>query len=569
MKKLILFLITFTTVALASSATKIYVCGEKITGTTSFSVGNGTVSYNNNTRTLTIYNVEYEKSGSSNNGISVDEVDGPLSIVLTGVNKFTIKGADTFLFKSKKKTTMTVQNGITSLYCESNDHAAIKLQDSDLAIEGLGTLKVYHNETSNSQRRAIKGGSGTENITFQIKNCFISSREECLYHLNSVTMNPTGDFVNGGYSYEYSGEIRFDTRDLYGSTKIASDVNHWYSGTGMKIFGVLYYDSSGSYDYSFTSNNLHNQSIDNLETLGNQYGVVVINDINAVAVFDLNSFPDAQFREYLYEQFPSRYIMQNDVDRCTFMNVGNRQISNLKGIEYFSKLKTLYCNDNLLTSLPTLPGALETLNCSNNKFTTLEIVGKSNLHNLVCSNNKSLTNLVCSQNALESLNLSSCTYLVELDCSQNNLSELSVQDCVLLAFLNCSENHIAAPAMASLINTLRTIPANSKGKLYVIGIADKQGNGNVITESQIRAANKKNWVAYQYIKARERWLEMGIGLQGDVNGDGKVNVSDVSALINMILGITPIDIVHGDVNGDGRVNVSDVSALINIILNIQ
>ena len=90
--------------------------------------------------------------------------------------------------------------------------------------------------------------------------------------------------------------------------------------------------------------------------------------------------------------------------------------------------------------------------------------------------------------------------------------------------------------MASLINTLRTIPANSKGKLYVRGTADKQGNGNVITESQIRAANKKNWVAYQYIKARERWLEMGIGLEGDVNSDNNVNVTDVTTLVNIILG---------------------------------
>jgi hypothetical protein len=56
---------------------------------------------------------------------------------------------------------------------------------------------------------------------------------------------------------------------------------------------------------------------------------------------------------------------------------------------------------------------------------------------------------------------------------------------------------------------------------------------------------------------------------GDVNGDGRVNVSDVSALINMILGITPMDQTAGDVNGDGRVNVSDVSALINIILGIS
>ena len=59
------------------------------------------------------------------------------------------------------------------------------------------------------------------------------------------------------------------------------------------------------------------------------------------------------------------------------------------------------------------------------------------------------------------------------------------------------------------------------------------------------------------------------GLKGDVNGDGRVNVSDVSALINMILGLTPMDQTLADVNGDGRVNVSDVSALINIILGIS
>ena len=65
------------------------------------------------------------------------------------------------------------------------------------------------------------------------------------------------------------------------------------------------------------------------------------------------------------------------------------------------------------------------------------------------------------------------------------------------------------------------------------------------------------------------FTEKPAGLLGDVNGDGRVNVSDVSTLINMILGITPTDKTRADVNGDGRVNVSDVTALINIILGIS
>ncbi len=62
-------------------------------------------------------------------------------------------------------------------------------------------------------------------------------------------------------------------------------------------------------------------------------------------------------------------------------------------------------------------------------------------------------------------------------------------------------------------------------------------------------------------------VEESVGVVGDVNGDGRVNVSDVSVLINMILGIVPTDQALADVNGDGRVNVSDVTALVNLILS--
>lgn len=55
------------------------------------------------------------------------------------------------------------------------------------------------------------------------------------------------------------------------------------------------------------------------------------------------------------------------------------------------------------------------------------------------------------------------------------------------------------------------------------------------------------------------------GLRGDVNGDGAVNVSDVTSLVSMILGNTPQNDV-ADVSGDGAVNVSDVTALVSIIL---
>jgi hypothetical protein len=56
---------------------------------------------------------------------------------------------------------------------------------------------------------------------------------------------------------------------------------------------------------------------------------------------------------------------------------------------------------------------------------------------------------------------------------------------------------------------------------------------------------------------------------GDANGDGEVNVNDVTVVINYILEKNPTPFVfdNADVNGDGGVTVLDVTAIINIILN--
>ena len=54
-------------------------------------------------------------------------------------------------------------------------------------------------------------------------------------------------------------------------------------------------------------------------------------------------------------------------------------------------------------------------------------------------------------------------------------------------------------------------------------------------------------------------------IQGDVNGDGSVNGTDLVALANIILG-KQSEMVAADVNGDGAVNGTDIVALCNIIL---
>ena len=57
------------------------------------------------------------------------------------------------------------------------------------------------------------------------------------------------------------------------------------------------------------------------------------------------------------------------------------------------------------------------------------------------------------------------------------------------------------------------------------------------------------------------------GTTGDLNGDGEVNIADVNAIINIILGGSDNSQGRSDVNEDGEVNIADANAIINIILS--
>ena len=63
-------------------------------------------------------------------------------------------------------------------------------------------------------------------------------------------------------------------------------------------------------------------------------------------------------------------------------------------------------------------------------------------------------------------------------------------------------------------------------------------------------------------------LSGSVAVPGDVNGDGDVTGSDVTALYNYILFGQETEVFNGDQNNDGDVTGSDVTAVYNIILGI-
>ena len=83
------------------------------------------------------------------------------------------------------------------------------------------------------------------------------------------------------------------------------------------------------------------------------------------------------------------------------------------------------------------------------------------------------------------------------------------------------------------------------------------------------AGSKKNNIYIDditfYYKGDDVPLNEFTDVQGDVDGDGEVDVTDVNFIINIVLGKNQ-SVDTADVNGDGKIDVTDVNNVINIIL---
>ncbi|MBR2593799.1 MAG: cell wall-binding repeat-containing protein, partial [Firmicutes bacterium] len=87
------------------------------------------------------------------------------------------------------------------------------------------------------------------------------------------------------------------------------------------------------------------------------------------------TFPDENFRNFVKKYYGAGGILtEAQIAEVTQMDVSNQNISDLRGIEYFTNLEELYCSSNQLTSL-NVSGCtgLEELYCSSNQLTTLDV----------------------------------------------------------------------------------------------------------------------------------------------------------------------------------------------------
>ena len=179
-----------------------------------------------------------------------------------------------------------------------------------------------------------------------------------------------------------------------------------------------------------------------------------------------------------------------DVSANTALTSLDFSHNNLAGFDLSANtaLTSLNCSHNPLVTFDVSENtALETLNCYNDQLTALDV-----------SQNTELTTLRCGNNNLTAIDVSKNTKLKKLECNNNKLTRLDVSQCANLHELYCQRNQIKDAAMDALVESLPALT----GDFFVISTEeDWPREQNVITTTQVAAANAKGWRTYSYVYA--------------------------------------------------------------------
>lgn len=210
--------------------------------------------------------------------------------------------------------------------------------------------------------------------------------------------------------------------------------------------------------------------------------------------------PDDNFEQELIAQgYDSgdldNFVLTANINTETLLDISNKGISDLTGIEGFVELIDLNCSTNDLQVLDVSSNTkLVTLNCSDNILPSLDVATNILLENLNCSSqrpyvdaddatnnytfsvlnitgNAALLTLNCANNTLTDLDVNTNTLLTDLDCSFNQIENLDVSNSLDLNNLNCNDNSLSALNLKNGANAgLITINATNNPDLFCIEV---------------------------------------------------------------------------------------------------
>ncbi len=158
-------------------------------------------------------------------------------------------------------------------------------------------------------------------------------------------------------------------------------------------------------------------------------------------------------------------------------------------------------------------------------------------------------------------------------------------------YLNVGDGYLYATSSGSnYMGTAdkETAGDNAKAKINTEEVVNEETQAKKLeTTIVFQGGNTRNDLRFNYNNGNPRFTcyasttpvakELSIyrkvtsDILGDVNGDGKINMMDVTAVINYILGKSPSPFIYENacMNDDPYINMQDVTAIINIILGIK
>ena len=177
-------------------------------------------------------------------------------------------------------------------------------------------------------------------------------------------------------------------------------------------------------------------------------------DVSSFEVLNLKGIE--KFTELIELKCENRHIPKLDLSQNTkleYLYCKNNELTQLD-LRNNPNITILDCSDNNLDKLDVSHQNLECLYCSNNKLDELNVKNSEKLRVLTCTGNqltkldvdvahkKNLETLSCGNNKLESLIIGENRALKELNCEHNQLSQLSLSNLEGLKRLKCSENKL-------------------------------------------------------------------------------------------------------------------------------
>ena len=361
------------------------------------------------------------------------------------------------------------------LYCENNQLTSVYLSDNTL----LEKLRCYNNLltslslTSNSNLKELQCYNNkltslglANNKQLSILDCrnnqltslnltYNTKLERLICYGNNLTT-----ITMGGSSYPYLNHVELD--DINENKTISFDSHQ----TVVNKLPTVSSSVSAHFEPGYY---ISKADVTKAQNKGWRVG---FSGLEAYKLTDI--ITDANFRYYVSSMSCCKFgwLIQNQANNISEMDVSGKSISNLTGINYFPGLWYLYCQNNSLTSLNVSSLTdLKELNCSGNKLTSLNV-----------SSNILLDVLECQNNQLTSLTLpSESTSLYEVKCYGNRLKG------------------------SNMTNTVNSLPRREYygGKFYFATSASTEGNE--MDGAQLFIVEDKLWTAY-YQNNNSTWV---------------------------------------------------------------